>query len=1181
MTAARARKAPHRRKAGATAGGARAVPRVDAIMAFVDNAPTAVAMTDRELRFLKASPVWLADFGMSEAELIGRTSYELAPETREKYQELHQKCLAGEAVSSAPERVVVPNGAERWMMWDATPWRGDDGAIGGLLITSRDVTPQKEVEEELRRTRAFLSSILENVPAPLIVKDAESRVLIMNRAMEELYGQPREEQIGKRLEDLHNPELVARIAREDQEVLASQAPLIVENLQMNTLHKGQRDVRKTKVAIRDGDGPAYILSITEDVTERMRTQRELESTRAFLTAILENAPLPMVVNDEDGRVLMMNRAMEGLYGVRSQDHVGRTVAELLAPEAARKVMAENAAAFASGGTSLIEETTLIPARGEERVLLKTKAAIPSGDGRRLMLSIIEDITERKKTQEELENTRAFLSTVIESVPIPLVLKSAVDGRIVMTNRANQDLHGAPIEEILGKTAEELFDPSEVARMREEDGRVVRSGQLHVNEDVPITTRRNGLRRIRQMKMPIRAPDGSPYILAISEDITERRRAADELERTRNFLETVIDNVPAGITVKDASTNRVLMANPASRSIYGFRSAGESIGTRNEDVFPPDLAARFSEQDREIIETGGSRRYEEEPVQTPRGLRYMNRSKVLIRNNDGPDYLLSITEDVTDRKTAAEELLRTRAFLQTVIDNVPAGLTVKDATDGRLLIMNPALEDIYGVVHGQNLGKTGDDVFPAEQAARFAAQDRQVIESGQMTTFEEDPVWTARGLRHLNRRKVLIRNEEGPDYLLSISEDVTDRKIAKDALKEALARAEAANIAKSEFLANMSHEIRTPLNGVLGLADALSRMDLTDQQRDIVAMIVGSGKALTGILSDVLDLAKAEAGQLQLQTETFSLRETIGQAAFLFETVARDKGVAFKVTFDANAPDRLLGDPLRIKQVVSNLISNAVKFTTKGTVSIRATAVPDAAGHAALKITVKDTGPGFTQEVRDKLFSRFQQGDGSITSKFGGTGLGLSIANALAHMMDGEISCNATPGAGATFVFRARLKIAEAAAAGSLDDARRASERAAQERPLRILLAEDHEVNQKVVQLMLGAAADLVITSDGQQALDAFNAQPPFDLILMDTQMPVMDGLTAIQRIREIEAQSGRRRTPIVSLTANAMAHQVQAALACGADVHLAKPITSDGLYAAIDQALGDTDAADRPESQVA
>jgi PAS domain S-box-containing protein len=637
------------------------------IKAFVADALTAVALVDTEMRFLKASRRWLADFAMSEEELIGRCSYDLAPETREKYRDLHRRCLSGEALSSEPEPIVLPNGRRRWMMWDASPWRRDDGSIGGLVITSRDVTAQVEAEQELRRARAFYGAIIEGVPAPLIVKDAEGRVVIMNRAMEDLFGDPRESHLGRRIEELVPPDMVESVLEEDRKVLEHPGPLVIDDLAMRTRHNGVRTVRKTKVAMSDGDGAAFILSITEDTTAR--------------------------------------------------------------------------------------------------------------------------------------------------------------------------------------------------------------------------------------------------------------------------------------------------------------------------------------------------------------------------------------------------------------------------------------------------------------------------------------------------------------------------KQAEDALKEALREAEAANIAKSEFLANMSHEIRTPLNGVLGLADALSKTPLDERQGESVKLILESGKALTGILSDVLDMAKAEAGQLQLSAEPFSLRQTVSQAAFLFEANARQKGLEFLVSFDGAGPDRLVGDSLRLKQIVSNLISNAVKFTSQGRidVQVRTRAAP---GGALLTVAVKDTGPGFTRGVRDRLFRRFEQGDGSITRRFGGTGLGLSISSALAQMMGGTIACSATPGQGATFEFKARLPLA------AEDSHRSGSEPGPGDRPagrrLRVLLVEDHAINRKVVEVMLGDA-DLVMAENGREGVDAFLERGPFDVILMDTQMPVMDGLTATRRIRAEEARRGLARTPVVSLTANAMEHQVRSAADAGADAHLPKPISTLALARVIEQVLSRGSAARQAE----
>ncbi len=510
----------------------------------------------------------------------------------------------------------------------------------------------------------------------------------------------------------------------------------------------------------------------------------------------------------------------------------------------------------------------------------------------------------------------------------------------------------------------------------------------------------------------------------------------------------------------------------------------------------------------------------------------------------------------------------QTFLDTVIENVPTMLFVKDGESGKFLLVNRTAEEVLGVQREALLGRSDYDFFPADQADFFATHDREVVESGELRTIDEEPLDTPHnGRRWLQTRKIAIPGEDGRRHLLAICEDITERKLGAAALAAALHSAEAASIAKSEFLANMSHEIRTPLNGVIGMAEVLNRTELTARQREMMSVILSSGRTLNLLLSDILDLSKIEAGALELVEEPMNLREAVTAAAAVFEAVARDKDLGFQLSFADGFHDQVVGDALRIRQIVANLTSNAVKFTSAGAVRVHAATISAPGGGVALSVSVQDSGEGFDPATSDQLFERFQQADGSVTRQAGGSGLGLPIARRLARLMDGDIACAAQPGQGATFTFEAVLGICVGDAARARkprSDATTAEPEI--ERRLRILLAEDHPTNQKVVDLMLGDAADLTIAADGQAALTAF-AEQPFDLILMDTQMPIMDGLAATAAIRAHERDHGLVRTPIISLTANAMPHQVQACLAAGADLHLAKPISIHGLFGAINQAL--------------
>ncbi len=423
-----------------------------------------------------------------------------------------------------------------------------------------------------------------------------------------------------------------------------------------------------------------------------------------------------------------------------------------------------------------------------------------------------------------------------------------------------------------------------------------------------------------------------------------------------------------------------------------------------------------------------------------------------------------------------------------------------------------------------------------------------------------------------------------DRVFAVARDVTERLAAEAELKAAKDAAEAANRAKTDFLANISHEIRTPLNGVIGVAAALARTALTDAQRNMIDLIETSGGVLERMVSDILDLSKIESGRFDLEARPFDLRGELASVLHVVELRAREKGLAFSVEAAPDAGGEFLGDGVRIKQVLSNLLSNAVKFTDHGAIRVRVN-VHEAAGEdapASLSLEVEDTGVGFDAAAGAVLFQRFVQADTTITRRFGGTGLGLSICKSIVEMMGGRITARSQPGRGSLFAVTiplmrvrslserdAAVEIANAPA-GEVSD--RGADRLAS---LHILLAEDHPINQQVVRLILEPlGARLTIVDNGRDALAAF-VDGAFDLVLMDMQMPEMDGLTATSAIRAHEQAAAARRTPIIMLSANAMAHHAREALAAGADHHVAKPITAASLVGGVLAAINPVPPASR------
>jgi signal transduction histidine kinase/ActR/RegA family two-component response regulator len=368
-------------------------------------------------------------------------------------------------------------------------------------------------------------------------------------------------------------------------------------------------------------------------------------------------------------------------------------------------------------------------------------------------------------------------------------------------------------------------------------------------------------------------------------------------------------------------------------------------------------------------------------------------------------------------------------------------------------------------------------------------------------------------------------------------------------EDARARAEAAHRAKSSFLATMSHEIRTPLNGVLGMAQAMAADDLSPAQRERINVIRQSGKSLLAILNDILDMAKVEAGKLELEILDFDLAEMVHGAHATFAAEAKAKGLAFSSNISPAAHGLFRGDPTRLRQVIYNLISNALKFTEQGQVSLAVEWTDD-----TLSVAVSDSGIGIAPEAMEGLFSRFNQADTTTTRRFGGTGLGLAICRHLGQLMGGDLEAKSAPGEGSTFTLRlplARVGEARSPAAQDIDPRKAAVEDG---RRLRILAAEDNAVNRLVLKTLVGQmGSDITVVENGAEAIDAWR-EATWDVILMDVQMPVMDGMTAARAIRAAEVAEGRARTAIIALTANAMIHQVAQYTACGMDAHVAKPI---------------------------
>jgi PAS domain S-box-containing protein len=515
-----------------------------------------------------------------------------------------------------------------------------------------------------------------------------------------------------------------------------------------------------------------------------------------------------------------------------------------------------------------------------------------------------------------------------------------------------------------------------------------------------------------------------------------------------------------------------------------------------------------------------------------------------------------------------------ASVRLLFEDNPVAVLLVDPLDLAIIDANAAACRQFGRERDELLGLNTLDLGADEDRALA----RRLHEAGEFKTASAERVWR---MRHADGSDLFVRPysqfvwTDGRQLALTAMVDVSDRYRAEQtlienahALERARDEADAANRAKSAFLANMSHEIRTPLNGVVGMADVLARTPLIPAQAEMVEVIRSSGATLERLLSDVLDLARIESGHQEIRPEPFQLGAAVRDVAALSAMRAHDKGIALVLDLSVDAETAVLGDVTRVKQILTNLLSNAVKFTEQGEVRLTVAKLPGAPdGDDRFRFTVSDTGVGFDPAGMERVFGRFQQADGSISRRFGGTGLGLAISRELAGAMGGSLEAASAPGHGSTFTLTLTLPAGEMAPAQTP-----AARDCADDRTVRVLLADDHPVNRKVVELMLaqfltgGAGVELTSVGDGREALVAVEDRT-FDVILMDMQMPVMDGLAATRAVRAREARLGLARTPVIMLTANGMPEHIEAGIAAGADGHLTKPITAEALFEAVFRAL--------------
>lgn len=858
---------------------------------------------------------------------------------------------------------------------------------------------------------------------------------------------------------------------------------------------------------------------------------------SFYKSAIDSSPIgyayQRVVLDQnhypfDYEFLEVNLAFERIAMVEKAKIVGKRVSEIL-PKYSEFNFIHLAAEVAINGKRKEFDHYAESSKKWYRVILFSPEKY-------YFITQFSDITESKKNEQQLKEKNENLKKLLNTVPSAVY---TVDDqkRITSWNKRAELLTGYAASEIIGKPCT-LFAREPCT---EKCGLLLNTVTKPVlNKVCAIKTKAGEVLQVSKNVDVIDDQYGN-IIGGIEcfEDITAKLKIANEIRESRenfsNFFNAT-DDMFVVATVK----GKILFMNQAFSRNLGYQP-DELLDKHVLDVHPneyrDDAERIFGEMFQGLLD------FCPLPLQKKDGSFLPVETRCWFGKWNGEECMFGISKDLSKQHAALEKFHK-------LFDSNPSPMALSSLPERKFMEVNGAFLKVLGYAREDIIGKTNEEIGLFVDSGKQKKVSDLLRRQGEIRDIELE-------LRKNNGEIItglfsgeMIDNQLEKSFL-TVMIDVTEKKLAEQKLTLAKDEAEAANIAKSLFLANMSHEIRTPMNGIFGFLELLQNSELTVEQKECVREAKSATTMLLGIINDILDFSKIEAGKMSLENIPFNLHKTIEDTLSLFRHKGVEKGVQLFSNINKNVPETVVGDQVRLQQIINNLVSNAMKFTERGFVEVKVDCVVAENEIAVLQFAVRDTGIGISEDNISKLFNSFTQADESTTRKFGGTGLGLAISKELAEMMDGDIEVKSTLGEGSVFRFHVRMKIAEK---GKIIKEKLQHSIITKENGLKpkLLLVEDNEANCKLMVAMLknnGLICD--IAKNGRAAFEAVKIKD-YDIILMDCQMPEMDGYESTSKIREYEED--RRHAFIIAMTANAMESDRKKCLDAGMDDYLSKPV---------------------------
>ncbi|MEZ6087238.1 MAG: PAS domain-containing protein [Pirellulaceae bacterium] len=815
------------------------------------------------------------------------------------------------------------------------------------------------------------------------------------------------------------------------------------------------------------------------------------------------------------------------------------------------------------------------------VLTEHLATLPQG----------EDL---QRQWEQISRYAKFGRLFIDSPFDPLIQIDAA-GQVVAWNEAAEKLFGWTSSEAVGQPLSQLIIPPELQQPH-----IQGIQRFLATGEAPMINQRCKLAAINRQgeRFPIELSllngvrttsadgPGDWIFTGMIRDLHDEVEPGSSLGESRVLYQTLVDNLPINLLLKDLQGRRVF-ANERYLQLHQM-TLTEVIGKSDHDIFPKHLADKFWADDQRVIRDGIVLHDTEPYVSKDLGEGWIERVKAPVRDSSGRITGVQLLFwDVTDRIKIDRELEKARYLLNTLLNNIPDSIYFKDR-ESRFICISRSMADKFEWQSPEvAVGKTDADIFTHQHAAIARDDEIKIMETGiPMVAEIERETWPDRPDSWCSSTKMPLRDEAGRVIgTFGITRDVTDLMRTEQELKTAKEAADAANRAKSDFLANMSHEIRTPMNGIIGMTDLISHTSLSVEQRDYVRTIKDSADSLLRIINDILDFSKIEAGKLELEETPFHLRDCVGRTVQTLAVKAGEKGLELACRIDPHLPDHVVGDPIRLRQIVVNLVGNAIKFTHSGEVVVEVTTADDPKvifpegtpplhdspvrtddnGNHSIRLlfSVRDTGIGISEDKRKTVFEEFAQADVSTTRKFGGTGLGLAISARLVDLMHGSIWLDSTVGKGTTFFFTVRFGLANEEPAARQQEMESLN-------GLPTIVVDDNNTNRKIFAEMLEAwNLDATLMPSAPAALAELHraaaTDQPYRLVLLDRMMPHMDGFALAECIRQSPVLQS---IPIIMISSAAQGDDARRCREMGIQRYLTKPVLQSDLLESILDAMG-------------